>query len=397
MDVLDNALHETAVPGDMKTPIKIVLAIGLLLVLVAIAIETGLARQAFFELFARIKGVEVLSPTIVRVPPKNSPYQLWLETAKTDIPVFEALAINDINSIALEPWPQMGTDVTGSYLSFADYQMSDGRLFEIPGSGKTIEQRHLYEMGIYFMDGPGHTIIQQEGEESLRIDWNEGSLFSVPLNVRYQHFNDSNRPVRLLAITSFPFVLNAVDNEDFVNNNTFEFTDRFGHGEHFLDHSARSDHGMMKTNFVDDILHAQTFETMLRGKGSSGQKWDMAGNSMLSLHISEMPPNMYKKAHRHSNDAFILVLSGNGYSLTWPEGNFDKRKRIDWQPGTLFVPPTYWYHQHLNTGSAPARYLAINVPDLLLNLGLRFSDQLDVDLAEIRQKWEQEQKKKQQQ
>jgi len=116
----------------------------------------------------------------------------------------------------------------------------------------------------------------------------------------------------------------------------------------------------------------------------------MAGNSMLSLHISEMPPLTYKKAHRHSGDAFILLLSGDGFSLTWPGGFFDKRKRVDWKAGTLFVPPMYWYHQHLNTGSTPARYLAINTPAVIRNIGLRFIDQLEVDIEGVREEWETE-------
>ena len=114
----------------------------------------------------------------------------------------------------------------------------------------------------------------------------------------------------------------------------------------------------------------------------------MAGNTMLSMHVSEMPPRMFKKAHRHSSDAFILILSGNGFSLTWREGAFNKHQRVDWQAGTLFVPPIYWYHQHLNPGNTPVRYLAINAPWLVEKLGLRFTDQLHDHLPEIENEWQ---------
>ena len=362
-------------------------ALGGLALVAALLLHTGLARWGFFELFAYVKGVDVLGPTIVRELPVDSPYQRWLETARGEIPVFEGLVIDDIETIALRPWPQLGEGVNGLYLRFADYQMTDGRLVELPPGGRTDRQRHLYEATVFFLNGRGHTVIRQEGAKPQRLDWSAGSLFSVPLNVAYQHFNDGSEPARLLVISSFPLVLNLVNSESFIEENPFVFSDRYDGAADYLERSSDDLAGTITTNFVEDVLQSALRPLDFRGAGNRSVAWDMAGNSMLNVHVSEMPPRQYKKAHRHASDAFILILSGKGFSLTWPEDAYHKRERIDWQPGTLFVPPTFWYHQHLNLSSEPAGYLAIHPPKLVRNLGLRFADQLEVDLDEVREEW----------
>jgi hypothetical protein len=50
------------------------------------------------------------------------------------------------------------------------------------------------------------------------------------------------------------------------------------------------------------------------------------------------------------------MLTGDGYSLMWPES--EEPRRYGWQIGTMIVPPAGWFHQHFNTGTTPARYLA---------------------------------------
>ena len=333
--------------------------------------------------------LEQVGPTMFRVRPTNSPYEHWFARNKGKIPSFEGLVIQDARTYPLKPWDAMGVD--GVYIKMADYQITDGWILEIPAKGSTKPLRHMFEAGLYFFGGPGHILIQQEGRRSEQIEFKYRTLYSVPLNVRYQIFNDSDKPVRLVAVTSFPFMLNSTNSERFIYENDFAFTDRYDAEEEYSTYSEHTGENDTVTNVVPDAVEFELDAYDHRGKGTTNMHWKMSGNSVLDMHVSEMPAGVFKKAHRHSSDAFILLTSGKGYSITWPEGRYEDRVRVDWQEGTIFVPPIYWYHQHYNPEPVgAARYMAINAPPIVVNLGLRFNDQLEDDLPQIKAEFEAE-------
>ena len=331
---------------------------------------------------------EKVGPTIWRSRPHDTAYDEWFAKYKDHMPTFEGLMIQDARTEPLGPWEDMGVD--GLYIKMADYQITDGWILEIPPHGQTNSQRHMFEAGMYFFGGPGHITIQQDDQRPQRIDFQYRTLFSIPLNVSYQLFNESDEAVRVVVVTSFPFIINALHNEEFVFDNPFVFRDRYDGEEGFTRYRTHPRENLTITNVVPDALEFELDNYDHRGKGTTNMHWTMSGNTMIDLHVSEMPSGKYKKAHRHSSDAFILLLSGDGYSLTWPEGRYEDRIRVDWNEGTIFVPPIYWYHQHMNPGETSARYLAINAPKLVSDLGLRFGDQLDQDLPMIVAEWEAE-------
>ncbi len=106
---------------------------------------------------------------------------------------------------------------------------------------------------------------------------------------------------------------------------------------------------------MPDAVNIPLITAAERGAGGGHLRFNMAKGSMNS-HISQFPIGTYKKAHAHGPGAHVIVLSGEGFSLMWPEG--EEPQRFDWEVGTMIVPPNMWFHQHFNTGTTPSRYLA---------------------------------------
>ena len=113
-----------------------------------------------------------------------------------------------------------------------------------------------------------------------------------------------------------------------------------------------------ESNFIADLWAFQPKEYKERGGDNRTTLFEFVDNTM-SAHLSEFPIGKYKKAHRHGAGAHIIVLTGCGYSFLWEEGQDADKKRVEWGPMSMFVPPIQWWHQHFNPGREPARYLAL--------------------------------------
>jgi hypothetical protein len=66
---------------------------------------------------------------------------------------------------------------------------------------------------------------------------------------------------------------------------------------------------------------------------------------------------------------------------------------MDWKAGSVVSPPFFWFHQHFNTGSSVARYLAITEGDFPKRLGIPLEvEQIEKDKEDpaIRRRFEAE-------
>jgi hypothetical protein len=285
----------------------------------------------------------------------RSTYEEFLEHEK--IPVVTGFFIEDIRKVELAPWERMGG--RGAYLNLEGSEgVNDSYVCEIPPGKSLKPQRHMFEELIFVVSGRGATTVWRDGVGKQTFEWQEGSLFSPPLNAWYQHFNgQGDQAVRFLAMTNAPTVMNLFHNLDFVFNCDFAFKDRYDGQEGYFSGRGQDFRGKLwDTNFIGDVRSFELNERPERGARGLGMLLELA-NNLMSAHISEFPVGTYKKAHRHGPGAHVIILRGQGYSMVWPEG--EEPKRYDWHEWSLFVPPEMWFHQHFNVGGEPARYLAL--------------------------------------
>ncbi len=284
---------------------------------------------------------------------KETPYTRWVREEGLDI--LSAMYVPDLHTVELKHWARRGG--RGVFLNHdASRTSNDAYVCEIPPGKQLAPQRQLYEEMIYILDGRGSTSVWNEAGKKLTFEWKAGAIFAIPLNAMHQHFNGSGRdPARFVSVTNAPVIINAFGDVDFVFNTRYDFRDRFsGEPDYFADRGEQKGL-LLDTNFVADAINLPLISAKERGAGGGHIRFSMAKGSMNS-HISQFPIGTYKKAHAHGPGAYVIVMNGEGFSLMWPEG--EEPRRYEWREGSLIVPPNMWYHQHFNTGTTPARYLA---------------------------------------
>lgn len=294
-------------------------------------------------------------------------YRDWLKASR--VPRVDVYNIKDARTQEVRPWPEIGG--RGLYVNFTGNVHMDAVLYEIPEGKSLLPRRHCYEQLLYVLRGRGHTLVG-EGKPQ-QVNWAEGSLFTVPINVVHRHVNDDpSKPARLMAVTTFPFMIQVFGSLGMINDLRHNFSERYDGSPSFYDRNEQVHKRWWRTNIVRDIRSTDVIPWEERGKGNASAFWDMGGNTILEPHVSQFPVGTYKLGHRHPYEAIILTLNGRGFSLAGRQGLAEKQEpvKIDWREGSIISPPYFWYHQHFNTGDMPARYWAIVEGDFPKRLGI---------------------------
>ena len=290
-------------------------------------------------------------------------YDEWVKREGIDL--FKGYKIDNVFTQPLKPWARTGglgmqiqLDGTG--------EMNAAYICEIPAGGQLKPQKHLYEEIVFILNGRGSTTVWYEGMDKNSFEWQAGSLFAIPLNAWHQHFNGTGQdPVRYLAVTTAPIMMNLIRNDDFIFNNDAVFPQRYrGEAEYFSGRTKIDFYPgfaipgrVAINNFFADITQLELGDCT-RGVETKQANLDMA-NGILAAHILEIPGGTFTKLHRHGPGAHVLWLQGEGYSFMWPEGG--RKVKEHWGPGSMIVPPHWWWHQHCIVSKEPARHLALKL------------------------------------
>jgi len=294
----------------------------------------------------------------------KSPYERWKESE--GLPTIRGYFVENLMNVDLTPWESrnglgvfINLEGTGGF--------NDSYVCEIPPGQSLTPVKHIYEDSVFILKGRGATTVWIDENKKQTFEWHERSYFAVPPNAWYQHHNVSGtEPARFVGMTSAPRIIDSFKSLDFVFNNPYVFADRFsGEDGYFQEKERPSDKRPWATNFVADVMAYNAMPNVVdaRAESSTGrpsvnttQSFDMV-NATMHSHSSSWPIGTYKSGHRHGPGIHIVILRGQGYTLMWQEGK--PVERIDWGPGSMFVPPEMWFHQHFNVGAEPTLFLAI--------------------------------------
>jgi len=319
---------------------------------------------------------------------QKTAYFRWMKGQ--GIPIVDGYGVEDVRNIALSPWAR-----TGGSAAFVNLYGMEGvtgmYVAEIPAGGALRPEKHFYEEVICVLEGQGATEVWQEGGRKQMFEWGPWSLFAPPLNTWHRLINGGRQPVKFLAVTDAPLVMDVIHNEDFIFNCPYEFSDRYSGAEGFFNvGQKRYELGMQhiwETNFIMDIQSASLDRREVKGAGVSITQFELSGNSLIG-HLAQWPAGRYHKAHYHGPGAILLGLQSSGYVLLWSKelgtrpyeaGHGEDVVEVKWKAGSVYCPPGGWFHQHFNTGPVPARHLALRYGSRIHPLGFKIADKRSED------------------
>jgi mannose-6-phosphate isomerase-like protein (cupin superfamily) len=307
---------------------------------------------------------------------KRLPTAWELYQQEEGLPVFTGVGVKDSRELPRADWARVGGK--GTFIQLIGTNNRTGMfVVEVPARGALKPQRHMFEERYIVIEGRGSVEVwKNRSDVKTAFEYQQWSVFSVPLNANFRITNTSSAPALLIGVNTAPRSINMYQSKQYIFENDFDFENRFGGnledywkpGEDFEPQPVRG-RAMITTNLIPDA--AETYLPLDNNRGP-GHRWlapNMVGNTMLQGWIAEYPSGRYAKAHYAPGSGIVLVcMRGKGYSIAWPkdegginpwkDGKGDLVMQTEYGPGGMVtaVPgPDSWFHQHFAYGADPFR------------------------------------------
>jgi quercetin dioxygenase-like cupin family protein len=158
------------------------------------------------------------------------PFLDWAEGE--GVPIIEDFGIH-LPDVAVKKWDRFGCNGGFAHLKGRGDWLSVFVLELEPG-GSTSPQQHMFEEVVYCLSGQGSTQVETADGTKHSFEWGQGSLFALPLNAKYQHFNGSGQEAaRLSSTNNMPMIMNVFHDYKFVFENPFRFPAREGTADYY--------------------------------------------------------------------------------------------------------------------------------------------------------------------
>jgi len=302
-----------------------------------------------------------------------SPYERWIRTQ--GIPIHRAFFIEDLRKVEVGWWEFRQCNAAFLVLTGQE-DIQESRVTAIaPGATLPPWKIQLEEM-CYCVQGHGMCTVWAGDQPKRQFEFQKNSLFMIPPNYTYQLSNArGGEEVRLLQCNYLPLAMlvnpfpGYFFNSDYVDLDiVYKEENAFSEAKQVErdDPGERGIRALWVGNFFPDMKTWDKLEAHRR-RGAGGSVVDFRSRAGRGGHMSVFPVGTYKMGHRHGPGTVIVIPEGEGFSVLWPSTGDAEKTYVPWGEASVFVPPNQWYHQHFNTGTTPARYLAIARPGSLFD------------------------------
>jgi len=123
-----------------------------------------------------------------------------------------------------------------------------------------------------------------------------------------------------------------------------------------------------KDYYITDLRKTEVRPWTRLGTGVNGAYIDLVGGEGVNVgYLCELAPGAKTEAQRYLFEEVLYVLNGEGESTIWNPGSKSKQS-VRWKAGSVLAPPLNVWRQHINRGSAPARFLVMTNAPVVIDL-----------------------------